>query len=161
MESWVISQTKLGEQVTVKKIVDRFESKPYGWDLGSIEVVLGWLVGNGKVAITINANPVVRTEAASSIRNTGRHQHTVVAPQTTYDAVKVANFKAFCADFDRRRQGPDRAGPLARTTAAKTNSTSRDQQPLLFVSRLSSVITLLDRSSANPSRANDSPWPTS
>ena len=82
IESWVISQSKLGEQVTVKKIVDRFESKPYGWNLGSIEVVLGWLVGNGKVALTIDANPVVRTEAASSIRNTGRHQHIVVAPQT-------------------------------------------------------------------------------
>ena len=32
------------------KIADRFESKPYGWDLAPSRVVLGWLVGNGKVA---------------------------------------------------------------------------------------------------------------
>ena len=156
MESWIISQTKLGEQVTVKKIVDRFESKPYGWDLGSIEVVLGWLVGNGKVAITINANPVVRTEAASSIRNTGRHQHTVVAPQTTYDAVKVANFKAFCADFFDEGAVPSDPTELARFGKDKL-AAKRDELNVLvtssrypFVSRLSSVITLLDQVVGNP-----------
>ncbi|HNP58235.1 MULTISPECIES: BREX system P-loop protein BrxC [unclassified Gordonia (in: high G+C Gram-positive bacteria)] len=34
MESWIITQTGLGEQVTIKKVVDRFETKPYGWGLG-------------------------------------------------------------------------------------------------------------------------------
>src|SRR5690606_31202932 len=67
IESWIITQTDLGEQVTIKKIVNCFETKPYGWDLGSIEVVLGWLVGNGRVALSVDSNPVVRTEAASLI----------------------------------------------------------------------------------------------
>src|SRR5699024_4794241 len=101
MESWIISQTSLGEQVTVKKIVDRFESKPYGWNLGSIEVVLGWLVGNGKAALSVDSNQVVRTEATALIRNTGKHQHVVVAPQKDYDQAKVARFKRFCTEFFR------------------------------------------------------------
>ena len=77
--SFIVRKQGLGEQVTVKTIVDAFQAKPYGWDLGSIEVVLGWLVGNGRVALSVDSNPVVRTEAASLIRNTGKHQHVVVA----------------------------------------------------------------------------------
>src|SRR5690625_1558994 len=99
MESWIITQTGLGEQVTIKKIVDRFETKPYGWDLGSIELVLGWLVGNGKVTLSVDSNQVVRTEAAAVLRNTGKNQHLVVAPQKAYDQAKVADFKTFCIDF--------------------------------------------------------------
>lgn len=156
IESWVISQSKLGEQVTVKKIVDRFESKPYGWNLGSIEVVLGWLVGNGKVALTIDANPVVRTEAASSIRNTGRHQHIVVAPQTEYDATKVAEFKSFCTDFFDEGAVPSDPTELARFGKDKL-AAKRDELNALvstsrypFVAQLSTVVALLDQAVGKP-----------
>ena len=156
MESWIISQTNLGEQVTVKKIVDRFESKPYGWDLGSIEVVLGWLVGNGKVALSVDANPVVRTEAASLIRNTGKQQHTVVAPQKAYDATKVAAFKKFCTDFFDEGAVPSDPTELARfgkdKLAAKRDElnafVSTSRYP--FVSQLSGVVTLLDQVVGKP-----------
>ena len=156
MESWIISQTNLGEQVTVKKIVDRFESKPYGWDLGSIEVVLGWLVGNGKVALTVDANPVVRTEAAALIRNTGKQQHTVVAPQKAYDATKVAAFKKFCTDFFDEGAVPSDPTELARFGKDKL-AAKRDELNALvstsrypFVSQLSGVVTLLDQVVGKP-----------
>lgn len=156
MESWIISQTGLGEQVTVKKIVDRFESKPYGWDLGSVEVVMGWLVGNGKVALTVDANPVVRTEAAALIRNTGKHQHTVVAPQKSYDAAKVAAFKKFCTDFFDEGAVPSDSIELARLGKDKL-AAKRDELNALvstsrypFVSRLSGVVILLDQVVGKP-----------
>ncbi len=156
MESWIISQTKLGEQVTVKKIVDRFESKPYGWDLGSIEVVLGWLVGHGKVALAVDANPVVRTEAASIIRNTGKQQHTVVAPQKAYDATKVAKFKTFCTDFFDEGAVPSDSTELARFGKDKL-AAKRDELNALvsssrypFVGQLSGVVSLLDQVVGKP-----------
>lgn len=156
MESWIIAQTGLGEQVTVKKIVGRFESKPYGWDLGSIEVVLGWLVGNGKVALTVDANPVVRTAAAALIRNTGKQQHTVVAPQKAYDATKVAAFKKFCTDFFDEGAVPSDPTELARfgkdKLVAKRNEVgalvSASRYP--FVSQLSGVVALLDQVVGKP-----------
>lgn len=156
MESWIISQTNLGEQVTVKKIVDRFESKPYGWDLGSIEVVLGWLVGNGKVALAVDANPVVRTEAASIIRNTGKQQHTVVAPQKAYDAKKVAKFKTFCTDFFDEGAVPSDSTELARfgkdKLAAKRDELNAlvSSSPYPFVAQLSGVVSLLDQVVGKP-----------
>ncbi|UIJ35077.1 BREX system P-loop protein BrxC [Allobranchiibius sp. GilTou73] len=156
MESWIIAQTKLGEQVTVKKIVDRFESKPYGWDLGSVEVVLGWLVGNGKVALAVDANPVVRTEAASIIRNTGKQQHTVVAPQTAYDETKVANFKKFCTDFFDEGSVPTDSIELARFGKDKLAAKREELNALAssnrypFVGQLLGVVTLLDQVASKP-----------
>ena len=156
MESWIISQTNLGEQVTVRKIVDRFESKSYGWDLGSIEVVLGWLVGNGKVALTVDANPIVRTEAAALIRNTGKQQHTVVTPQKTYDQVKVAAFRKFCTDFFDEGAVPSDPTELARFGKDKL-AAKRDELNALvsssrypFVGQLSGVVTLLDQVVGKP-----------
>lgn len=156
MESWIISQTNLGEQITVKKIVDRFESKPYGWNLGSIEVVLGWLVGNSKVALTVDANPVMRTEAASLIGNTGKHQHTVVAPQKTYDATKVAAFKKFCTNFFDEGAVPSDPTELARFGKEKLAAKREELNTLVsssrypFVSQLSAVVTLLDQVVGKP-----------
>jgi hypothetical protein len=156
MESWIISQTTLGEQVTVKKIVNRFESKPYGWGLGSIEVLLGWLVGNGKVALTVDANPVVRTEAAALIRNTSKQQHTVVAPQKAYDATKVATFKKFCTDFFDEGAVPSDPTELARFGKEKLGAKRDELNALVsssrypFVSQLLGVVTLLDQVVGKP-----------
>lgn len=149
MESWIITQTGLGEHVTIKKIVDRFETKPYGWDLGSIEVVLGWLVGNGKVALSASSNPVVRTEAAAVIRNTGKHPYVVVAPQKAYDQAKVAGFKRFCSEFFDEAAVPSDPTELARFGKDKLAS-RRDELTALvstsrypFVSQLDAVIAQL------------------
>ncbi|MFD3509332.1 BREX system P-loop protein BrxC [Nocardia sp. NPDC058666] len=150
MESWILTQTGLGEQVTIKKVVDRFERKPYGWDLGSIEVVLGWLVGTGKVALSVDSNPVVRTEAATLIRNTGKHQHTVVAPQKSYDQTKVAAFKKFCADFFDEGAVPSDPTELARFGKDKLAARRDELNALVsssrysFVSQLCDVVTMLD-----------------
>lgn len=150
MESWIITQTGLGEQVTIKKVVDHFETKPYGWDLGSIEVVLGWLVGTGKVALSVDSNPVVRTEAASLIRNTGKHPHVVVAPQKAFDHARVAAFKKFCTDFFDEGAVPSDPTELARFGKEKLAARRDELRTLLsgsrypFTEQLSSVVALLD-----------------
>ena len=150
MESWIITQTGLGEQVTIAKIVNHFETKPYGWDLGSIEVVLGWLVGNGKVALSVDSNPVVRTEAAALIKNTKKQQHVVVTPQKAYVQAKVAAFKKFCTDFFDEGAVPSDPAELARFGKERLTS-RRDELGALvsssrypFVGHLSRVVALLD-----------------
>ena len=118
--------------------------------------MLGWLVGNGKVALTVDANPVVRTEAAALIRNTGKQQHTVVAPQKAYDATKVAAFKKFCTDFFDEGAVPSDPTELARFGKDKL-AAKRDELNALvstsrypFVSQLSGVVTLLDQVVGKP-----------
>lgn len=156
MESWIISQINLGEQVTVKKIVGRFESKPYGWNLGSIEVVLGWLVGTGRIALSVDATPVVRTEAAALIKNTVKQQHTVVAPQKSYDATKVAAFKKFCTDFFDEGAVPSDPAELARFGKDKLAAKREELNALVstsrypFVSQLAAVVALLEDVNGKP-----------
>lgn len=156
MESWIIMQTGRGEQVTIKKIVERFERKPYGWDLGSIEVVLGWLVGTGKVALSVDSNPVVRSEAATLIRNTSKHQHTVAAQQKAYDQAKVAAFKKFCTDFFDEGAAPTDPAELARFGRDKLASRRGELSEIVsagrypFVGQLSGVVALLDEVVGKP-----------
>lgn len=52
----VIRKEALGEQVTVKTIVDSFTARPYGWDFASIEVLIASLVGTSKVTLTVDGN---------------------------------------------------------------------------------------------------------
>ncbi|WP_276671204.1 BREX system P-loop protein BrxC [Schaalia cardiffensis] len=156
MESWVVMQTSLGEHVTMKKIVDRFETKPYGWDLGSIEVVLAWLLGTGKIVLTVDATPVTRTEAASVIRNTAKHPHVLVSPQKAYDPHRVAKFRSFCTDFFDDGSAPSDAAELARygkeRLAAKRDELKaiRASSRYPFVSRLDDVVALLDQVAGHP-----------
>jgi hypothetical protein len=97
--AFVQRRVGLGEQVTVKALVDEFQGQPYGWDLASIEVVVAWLVGTGRARLTVDGNVLKRSEVAEALRNTRKQPHTVVAPQKSYDEGQVARFRDFCRDF--------------------------------------------------------------
>lgn len=97
--SHVLRRDRLGEQVTVKALVDTFGAKPYGWDLASIEVVTAYLVGAAKVALSVDGNTLKRSEVPTILRNTQKHPHAVVALQKSFDDRKVAAFRSFCIDF--------------------------------------------------------------
>lgn len=156
MEAWIVMQTGRGEQVTMKKIVDRFETKPYGWDLGSIEVVLAWLLGTGKIVLTVDANPVMRTEATAIIRNTAKHAHVLVAPQKAYDQVRVGKFRRFCTDFFDDGSVPSDTTELAHYGKDRLAAKRTELKGIMassrypFVSRLSEVVALLDEVVQHP-----------
>lgn len=97
--SHVLRRDRLGEQVTVKALVDTFGAKPYGWDLASIEVVTAYLVGAAKVTLSVDGNMLKRSEVPPILRNTQKHPHAVVAPQKSFDDRKVSAFRSFCIDF--------------------------------------------------------------
>ncbi|WP_447949866.1 BREX system P-loop protein BrxC [Microbacterium aurum] len=97
--SHVLRRDRLGEQITVKALVDTFGAKPYGWDLASIEVVTAYLVGAAKVTLSVDGNTLKRSEVPTILRNTQKHPHAVVAPQKSFDERKVAAFRSFCIDF--------------------------------------------------------------
>jgi hypothetical protein len=108
--AYVMRQEAAGARVTVKLIVDTFQTKPYGWDLAAIEVVVGWLFGTSKVALSIDGNAAKRTEVAQLLRNTQKHPQLVVARQKTWDERKVKAFRDFCVQFFDEPNPP--SGPL-------------------------------------------------
>jgi hypothetical protein len=157
MLSLVIRKENLGEQVTVKTIVDNFQTKPYGWDLPSIEVLIAFLVGSSKVTLTVDGNVLKRSEVAASLRNTQKQPHTVVARQKTFDDRKVAAFRKFCTDFFDEPNMPKDPLELARRGAdmlkgkhdeLKGKATAGSKYP--FVAQLATPIELLDQIVGKP-----------
>jgi hypothetical protein len=154
--SFVIRKAALGEQVTVKTIVDSFQAKPYGWDLASIEVLIAFLVGSSKVTLTVDGNVLKRFEVATTLRNTQKQSHAVVAPQKTFDERKVAAFRKFCTDFFDEANAPKDPLELARHGADKLKGKRDELKATVagskypFVGQLSAPIELLDRVVGKP-----------
>lgn len=150
--SYVLQRDRLGEQMTVKSIVDAFQSKPYGWDPISIEVVTAWLVGTSKLTITVDGNVLKRTEVAAVLRNTQKRSHAVVAPQKVFDERKVSAFRKFCTDFFDEAGVPKDPLELARHGSDKLRAkfdelnARMDGSKYPFVEQLSAPIALLEQS---------------
>jgi hypothetical protein len=147
--SYVHRKDALGEQVTVKSIVDSFQSKPYGWDLASIEVMTAFLVGVSKLTLTTDGNVLKRSEVATALRNTQKHPHQVVSPQKTFDERKVATFRRFCTDFFDEGNAPKDPLELARHGADRLKSKLEELKATVsgsrypFVEQLTSTIEML------------------
>lgn len=154
--SHVLRRDRLGEQVTVKSIVDTFQAKPYGWDLASIEVLIAWLVGASKIILTVDANALKRSEVAGVLRNTQKHSHAVVAPQKTFDERKVAAFRSFCVDFFDEATAPKDSLELARHGSDKLRGKLDELKARVtgskypFVSQLDPSISLLEHVVGKP-----------
>ncbi|UQS27809.1 BREX system P-loop protein BrxC [Amycolatopsis thermalba] len=154
--SFVLRKETLGEQVTMKTIVDSFTTKPYGWDLASIEVLVAYLIGTSKVTLTVDGNVLKRSEVATVLRNTQKHAHAVVSPQKTFDERKVAAFRKFCTDFFDEGNTPKDPLELARHGADKLQAKRDELNATItgskypFVAQLSTPIALLDEVVGKP-----------
>jgi hypothetical protein len=154
--SAILRKDAQGEQVTMKTIVDTFQAKPYGWDLGSIEVIVASLIGASKITVTVDGNVLKRSEVANALRNTQKHGHEILAPQKSFDERKVANFRKFCTDFFDDGNAPKDPLELARHGADKlkgkldelTATISGSKYP--FVEQLSGPISLLEQVVGKP-----------
>ena len=148
--SYLLQRDRLGEQVTVKKIVDHFQAKPYGWDLSSIECVTAWLIGNSKITFTVDSNILKRGEVASTLRNTQKHSYVVVAPQKTFDQRRIKELRTFCMDFFDEPTVPKDPLELARHASERLRAkwdelkarVSDSKYP--FVAQLEDPIALLE-----------------
>lgn len=149
--STILRKDAQGEQVTMRTIVDTFQAKPYGWDLASIEVIVGSLIGASKITLIVDGNVLKRSEVATALRNTQKHSHEIVAPQKTFDERKVANFRKFCTNFFDEGNAPKDPLELARHGADKLKgkldelraTVSSSKYP--FVEHLSGPIALLEQ----------------
>ncbi|MEN8706521.1 MAG: BREX system P-loop protein BrxC [Nocardioides marinisabuli] len=154
--STILRKDAQGEQVTTKTIVDTFQAKPYGWDLGSIEVIVASLIGASKLTVTVDGNVLKRSEVANALRNTQKHGHEILAPQKSFDERKVANFRKFCTDFFDEGNAPKDPLELARHGADKLKGKLDELKATIsgskypFVEQLSGPISLLEQVVGKP-----------
>ncbi|QHD86039.1 BREX system P-loop protein BrxC [Gordonia sp. JH63] len=90
---------KRHEQVTMKQLVARYTTKPFGWDQWSVAAVVAYLAGQSQIEIQLNGKTLTRTEIAGALRNTQQYPNLIVAPQRVYDQKIVNQFRKFVIEF--------------------------------------------------------------
>jgi energy-coupling factor transporter ATP-binding protein EcfA2 len=146
----VQQQVNIGQQVTVKALVDKFTGKPYGWDQPSVLVAIASLFGTSRLTIEHNGNVLKRTEVANLLKNSQQHANLKVGVQKVYDEKKVSAFRKFVTDFFDEGMVPKDALELARFGADKLADRlsrlkeSRTAYDYPFIEKLDAPITLLE-----------------
>jgi hypothetical protein len=154
--STIIRKDTLGEQVTMKSLVETFQAKPYGWDLAAIEVCVASLAGRSKVTLSMDGNSLKRSEIAGALRNTQKHGHLVVSLQKSFDESKVASFRSFCTDFFDEGAPPKDPLELARHGADRLRGKLDELKATVrssrypFVTHLQGAIDLLEQVVGKP-----------
>jgi len=97
--AFITAQRKLGVNVTVKRIVDNFEEKPYGWPLPATQCALARLFATNRITITLDGHLLKRTEIAEALRNNAKHPNLTVSEQRQYDTATVSRIRQFANEF--------------------------------------------------------------
>ncbi|MEW1975433.1 BREX system P-loop protein BrxC [Microbacterium profundi] len=118
----VLAKDKLGEQVTVKKIVDQFQSRPYGWDYGSTLCAIAHLYGTGKITVELDNVLRKRTEVPQDLRTAPRHATLIVRKQAVFNPAKVKAFSDFVKEFFDEANPPKDPMELAHFGAERLNA---------------------------------------
>jgi hypothetical protein len=124
--SFVLRQRGLGANVTVKRIVEEFEDKPYGWPLGAILSAIARLFATGQITLTLDGHLLKRTEVPEALRNGGKHANIMVSQQRHFDTAKVQQVRAFAQEFFAQGTLPNDAMDLAALVKDKLAEEQRD-----------------------------------
>lgn len=118
MFSFVQGKRRAGERTTLKKLVETFERKPYGWYLAAILCILAKLCAREKIEVRADANILEDAALEKALLNTQAHDNVILNPQVDFTPSQVRRLKAFFEDFFDRPPKAGEAKPLAKETRA-------------------------------------------
>jgi len=144
VNAFILGQRKLGTNVTVKTIVEHFEAKPYGWPLPAVLSAIARLFAHAQVTLSINSQPLVRTEITEALRNANKRPTTVVTEQRQFDPAKVQAVRRFAQDFFNEGTLPTDPMELAAIVREKLASEQRELESLRQNASQYPFITVLD-----------------
>ena len=139
-----------GELVTVKRLVDVFESKPFGWPFAATLVAMAQLLASSALSASLDGTVVRKPDCAAVLRNTAKQSQTVLSVPEVFDPNKVQSLKAFCIEFFDDGAVPADPLDLAKHLADKLRD-KRDSLAFLvkgsqypFMTQLARPVALLD-----------------
>lgn len=146
-----------GVRTSVKGLVEKFEKKPYGWQLGAILCIATKLCARGKIEVRKDSRILEDHELANALRNTQEHSKLILIPQAEYTPAQIRALKEFYGDFfnttsdsnEAKVLGKDVAEAFTRKTAELEEYVKKYSQ-FVFMSKLEPVITKLKELSGKP-----------
>lgn len=88
-----------GVRTTIKSVIEKFESKPYGWYFAAIACNVAHLIGRGKIELKDDSNTLEDKDIEKALLNTSMHVNVVIEPQTDIPMGKIRTVKNIYEDF--------------------------------------------------------------
>ncbi|PSU45803.1 BREX system P-loop protein BrxC [Photobacterium frigidiphilum] len=99
MFSHIQSNSRGGIRTTVKSLLEKFESKPYGWSFAAILCNLAHLCANGKVEVREATNLLDDANLSRTLRNISVHSNLILDPQVEFTPSQIRAVKNFYNDY--------------------------------------------------------------
>jgi len=99
MLSFIQSNSRGGIRTTVKSLLEKFESKPYGWSFSAVLCTLAHLCGRAKVEVRESTNLLDDSELVRSLKNTASHGNLILDPQVEFSQSQIRKVKEFHNDY--------------------------------------------------------------
>lgn len=120
--NYVQGQARIGVNVSVKALVDRFNTKPYGWPTVATLCIVAGLSAKGKLEARLDSTALEGAELARALGNTHSLPNVLLTPQTEYTAAQQRKAK----ELYRELFGTPAGGTDARSLGAEWQTAIRE-----------------------------------
>jgi hypothetical protein len=120
--NYVQGQARIGVNASVKTVVDRFGTKPYGWPSVATLCVAAGLSAKAKLEARSDSTVLEGEELAKALRNSHVLGNVLLTPQTEYTSAQLRKAK----DLYRELFGTPAGGTDARSHGAEWAAAIRD-----------------------------------
>jgi hypothetical protein len=131
MLSSITLSVNKGIRPTVKKLVEDFETKPYGWPLPAIQCILAKLIARGKVEVRSDGQLLDGASLLTHLKNTGKFGNMVLEPQVDFSASQTRALREFHEQFFDEPPHANEAKALGTETAETFVSLCDDLRDLV------------------------------
>mgnify|MGYP003645499743 FL=1 len=129
--NYVQAQARIGVSASVKTLIDRFGTKPYGWPSVATLCIAAGLTAKGKLEARSDSTVLEGDELAKTLRNSHVLGNILLTPQTEYTAGQQRAAKDLYRELFGTPAGGTDARSLGTEWAAAIRDLDRDLDRLL------------------------------
>jgi len=106
--SFINGQARNGVKVSVKYLVEKFTTKPYGWPTVAVLCLAGSLTAKGKIEARIDSTLTEGPDLAKALNNSHALPNILLTPQQEFSAAEIRRSKELYQElFSRPASGGD------------------------------------------------------
>lgn len=155
--AFIKQRDKSGGRVTLKRLVEEFTQRPYGWHLNDVQCLLAIALGRGTVTARSDSNLLEGTQLERALKNTRQFSNLVLAPQVAFTAREKRELKDFNNFFFDHPVDGATPKALGQNTKKAFQDVAEDLQnlvhesaPFAFSSALQAPLTTVQNLSKKP-----------
>ena len=149
--TFIDANQQKGVRTTLKRLVEAFERKPYGWPYAAVLCTLAKVCALSRVEVRADGNLLEGDALKQTLRNTRAHANVVLEPQARFTHSELRALRVFHEDFfdappsgsDARELGEGTASALKKR-AGELSELLQQVDKYLFLETLTPVVSRLE-----------------